>query len=93
MFKVWRETGDKDITLRLLDDMGDVVTLVACDSEGNVLPFGSILSITRLGKLVLHSNCRVPGIVTEEDGKIAIAHDVKWEYIKPKGLKLNWIEE
>ena len=59
-----------------LEECYDTVKLVACDSEGNMLPDNNILSIQRDGTLYLFRDVNPSlGLKLDEDGRITLNND------------------
>ena len=59
-----------------LEERSDTVQLVACDSEGNMLPDGNILSIQKDGSLRTFDSVSANlGLFLDCDGRIIIDND------------------
>ena len=71
MFKVWNKDGRTNLIL-CESECGGVV-LMACGTDGEEFSDGDILQITSDGKLKRRLCCDVPGIQTDDDGKILLA--------------------
>ena len=74
-FKVFDVSSDHEVFFRL-EECYDTVKLVACDSEGNMLPDGNILSIQKDGSLrTFDSVSDNLGLKLDDDGRIIINND------------------
>ena len=73
--KVFGVPREPEILFKL-EECFDTVQLVACDSEGNMLPDGNILSIQKDGSLrTFDSVSDNLGLNLDEDGRIIIDND------------------
>lgn len=69
---IYSEKKQEDVVrLRLVESWGEI-KLVAVDEDGNMLKYGYILTVTDRGTVRLHNDCKVPGIQTDDDGRILI---------------------
>ena len=74
-FKVFDKNTDPEVFFRL-EECYDTVKLVACDSEGNILPDSDILSIQLDGTLRIFPYVNPTlGLKLDCDGRIIVNND------------------
>jgi len=72
IFQVYKKGEPEPVQMIALVGRCSTPTLVGVDNEGNDLTQGHIAYITARGTLHLSVNCKVPGIRTDEDGRIIV---------------------
>ena len=74
-FKVFDASRAPEVFFKL-EECYDTVRLVACDSEGNILPDSDILSIQKDGTLRIFPYVNPAlGLKLDDDGRIIIDND------------------
>jgi len=70
-FEVFKKREPESVQMLDLVD-AELPTLVGVNSEGEQLMGGRIALITAKGTLHLYTGCAVPGIQTDDDGRIIV---------------------
>lgn len=73
-FKIYDPAEEpRDVYFRLVEDFDGAITLAACDSTGNKISRGNILSIEKNGMVSLHSSINPKtGLALTADGTVVV---------------------